>query len=406
MNGRRKTAAVLFAAAFLCAAAALPSRAQWPPWAGEEKPPPVFPAIFLGPDEAAERMENDRWVVADARPPAISARGRPEGAFLLPPDVPLPKSLPRATGIVVVGDAADPSLAAFLFWRLEAAGRESVRVLRGGFGAWREAGLPVEEGSARPPEGDETEAAAGGAAADAARLAARYGKPDAEVIDCRPDSLWRLGHVPHALPFDFRSLAGPDGTFPPGPEIRETFGKLGPRPSTRIHLDAEFFLYDGGGGREAALGYLLLRAAGIERARVFPGGWAEWAAADSLPAARIVTAEEIARLLEVDRERPPAERLLLIDARHGPDWRAGHIPGSINLPAHYPPDSLEALLRRAAPAIDRSRAFAVFTCYGPGCVRSRNGSTRAARAGFRRVGWHRGGWEEWTGENRPVKHER
>ena len=405
MRSRKRSSAVPLAA-LLCALAVFPSRAQWPPWAGEEKSPPVYPEVFLDPAEA-ERIQESGWIVADARPAAAADRARPAGAVSLPPGVSLPESLPPAPGIVVVGAAADPTVAAHLFWRLEASGWTEVRVFRGGFSAWLGAGLPVERGEKPPRAGNgETAPAAGGAAADAERLAARFGDPETEVIDCRGDSLWRLGHVPHALPFDFLSLAGPDGDFPPGPEIREVFGRLGPRPSSPIRLDSEFLLYDEGSGREAALGYLLLRAAGIEDVRIFPGGWTEWAAADSFPEARIVTAEEIARLAEEDEERPPAERFLLIDARHTPDWRAGHVPGAINLPAHFPPDSLETLLRRAAPGIDRTRAFAVFTCYGPGCVRSRNGATRAARAGFRRVGWHRGGWEEWIAQARPVERER
>ena len=118
------------------------------------------------------------------------------------------------------------------------------------------------------------------------------------------------------------------------------------------------------------------------------------------PVVRIVTAEEVRDRLRADSFRfaadKPPQQFVLLDVRGPLDYGApGHVPGAVNLGSHVFADSLEAILAKHWPGIDRTKVPMVIYCYGPDCIRSRICSTLAARGGFLRLEWFRGGIEEW-----------
>ncbi|MBM3319888.1 MAG: hypothetical protein FJY73_04355 [Candidatus Eisenbacteria bacterium] len=406
-----RIAAGVLLAAF---AAASPLAAQWPPWlAKKETKPPVFPEIAV--DAAWLRDHLEEVAVFDARASGFE-EGHIPGALSVPTGTAAaalaaagPLRLPRAGGgkIVCSGTREDPAAPARLFWLLELAGRDGVLFLDGGYESWVEAGGSVSRGAVVPELERVSEL-------DSTRLATldylreRYGTDGFEVIDLRDTVSWegkdrshakdlRPGHIPHALPFDPRTVIRKDGTFLPGPEIRSVFAEVGPRPATRIDLESEILLADDGMSGRGALAYLLLRMAGIEKVRWFPGGYAEWAADDALPVVRIVDAKEIReRLKRRDRARgEPRDDLLLLDVRNDRDYEINHIPGADCLASHLFADSLDAYLERARPGLDRAATPLATYCYGEDCIRSRQCATWAARAGFRELLWFRGGIREW-----------
>jgi 3-mercaptopyruvate sulfurtransferase SseA len=265
------------------------------------------------------------------------------------------------------------------------------------------------------------------AAPDSTILATRhyvrdhYGRPqpgrvDFEILDARPEIEWsgnatvtreiaarspRSGHIPHSLPFDVAGVLEESQQFPEPKDLRATLAKIGPRPSSPVNLEAEFLVSDDGSSRLGALGFLLLRMAGVERVRYFAGGWKEWSSDPSLPVVRILSAQETREALGI----PGESAAVLFDLRHVGEFSAGHVPGARLLSSHEFGDSLESHLARHYPDVNRKRAFLIGYCYGPDCVRSRNCTTLAAQHGFLRLGWFRGGMTEWKRAGYPVRKE-
>jgi thiosulfate/3-mercaptopyruvate sulfurtransferase len=398
--------------ALVLACLAAPIPAQWPPWlAKKETKPPVYPEIVV--DAAWLREHRAELLVLDARPAEAFRSGHVPGAFSLPdagvgPKVGAAIEESRRSGreILVCGEGGAAESGALLFWNLELAGATNARFLSGGFEAWAAAGEAVEKGSR------DLSGAGGPVPPDPARIATvayvadHYGGDGFEVIDLRDSASWegrpgssrggeRRGHIPHALPFDPRAVLVSDGAILTGPEIRAVFSELGPRRQTRIDIRAEMLLYDDGVSGRGALAYLLLRMAGIEKVRYFPGGWVEWSSDPALPVVRVVSAEELRRLQRPKgrRDESLAPVPLVIDVRDRRDHGLGRVPGSICIPSFVFRDSLDAILDAERPGLDRST-----DCYGTDCIRSRQCATWAARAGFPDLLWFRGGIVEWKEE--------
>lgn len=401
------------------------------PSSASESPPParadalgepvVVAPAWLAP-RAASGVSPLR--VLDLRPRADFERAHVPGAISLPADsiadLEALSAMLSAFGVaaaetlVCYADAATILPAARAFWLIEAAGARAARFLDGGIDAWRAAALPVEVGAAdarRPP------AAAWRARPDSSRIAthadvlARFGTDGVEILDARGPEAWEAesagllasqwgvaGHIPHALPFAFSKLVRADGTIAPMAEIRNELRRAGPRPATPVDLDSEFIVYGDGGGFDAALGYLILRAAGIERVRCYPDGWAAWSSDATNPRVRIVGASLVKRRADARA----AEPYPLFDMRTRNDFTSGHIPGATLLAAHQFEDSLDAIVERTWPGLDRARTPLAAYCYGADCIRSRNGCTWAARRGFLRLEWFRGGIAEWEQANFPT----
>ncbi|MFF2955930.1 sulfurtransferase [Kitasatospora sp. NPDC057965] len=184
---------------------------------------------------------------------------------------------------VVVYDGATAMAAARAWWLLRWAGHPDVRVLDGGFAAWREAGLPVvtevppaEDGDFKPVPGQLPVTDADGAAVWAreallldARAGERY-RGETEPIDPR------AGHIPGALSAPTTENVGPDGRFRPAAELAARFRALGAgERETAVYC---------GSGVTAAHQILALAVAGLP-ATLYPGSWSEWSSDGSRPVA-------------------------------------------------------------------------------------------------------------------------
>jgi thiosulfate/3-mercaptopyruvate sulfurtransferase len=214
----------------------------------------------------------------------------PDGRHPLPDPTSLEKVL-RAAGVrqdrdVVVYDGGESQAAARLWWTLRWAGHDRVRVLDGGFAAWRAAKRPVEPGTVIPPPGDFTVRPgqlpvldAAGAARVAgtgtlldARIAARY-RGETEPVD--PVA----GHIPGAVNLPAAELAGPDGHLLPAVELRERFAAAG------VRLDRPVGTYCGSGITAAAV-VLALTVAGVPDPALYVGSWSDWITDPDRPVAR------------------------------------------------------------------------------------------------------------------------
>lgn len=389
------------------------------PWIGGDTEPPDFPDLLVGPDELPDQaliLTAPLRISEPGEAPILDDACIARGVFCVRQQL-ARLGLSGEETVVVEGD--DPAAVGRLFWLLEWSGFSGVRVLdpaateAEGPAGWRPLPpppAPAADDLAVPvaPEGPH-----GVIAVDRAWVRERFGTPEVELVDLRSREDWAAGHVPHSLPFDFERLLD-EGGWPDPVAARRTLGRLGPRPSTPVDLAATFVVYgsggsggngDGGdaGGDELGLAYLLLRMMGVEAA-VFPGGWAEWRAEPSSPVVRVVGAEEVRELLAAANPEladRPVPGVTLLDVRGEKDHFVRHLPGALSFPSRSCPESDWSVVPEP-PSGDRLDAPIAFYCYGRNCIRSRDCSTAAARAGFREVLWFRDGVPAWHEAGLPL----
>ena len=207
---------------------------------------------------------------------------------------------------VVSYDDSGGAAAARAWWVLRWAGWEAVRILDGGLGAWRAAGLGLEAGEVVPGPGDVVLGSgrmavldADGAAALArdgllldARAAERY-RGESEPVDPR------AGHVPGARNLPPGTLTGPDGLLLPAEDLRGRLAAVGALPGTPTGAYC-------GSGVFASLAVAQLAAAGIDAA-LYPGSWSQWSNDPTRPAA--TGAEPGGWAIPMGGGEPPEARL-------------------------------------------------------------------------------------------------
>lgn len=226
-----------------------------------------------------------------AAPPAGAAGGRH----------PLPavddlQAAARRWGIdddvtVVVYDDNGNLAAARAWWLLRWAGITDVRMLDGGLGAWRSAGLRTAQGDGgiaragsvtlRPgqlPVADIDEVADSTAVLLDVRAAERY-RGEVEPVDPR------AGHIPGARNAPTTANLDADGYFRPAGELRKLFSEVG------VDEGSDVIAYCGS-GINAAHAVAALEIAGV-RARLFPGSFSQWSSDPDRP-------------VETSTETPPA----------------------------------------------------------------------------------------------------
>ncbi len=425
LPGALAIVAALAAVLVVCLVPADRCLATWPPWARDEPAPdPVYPDVTVDAEWLAGHLRDAGVVIVDARDRESYLKGHVPTAISIPASsLPGPRYAASAFAenglsgrgrIVCYGDGTLSGDAARLFWLLEVAGAERPVLLEGGLRAWVGAGGEPTKESRDLPATEWRGVPRYDLLATQEYVRQSYGEPGYEIVDARGRDKWegaatapasgvpvRAGHVPHSLPFDFGEFVGSDGSLRPPEQTREIFSALGPRPTSPVDLQDEFVVYGDGVTGNGAVGYFLLRRAGIATLRCYPGGWEQWSTDTSLPVVRLVGAEELEARLAAEqpwwRRNALPSTFALFDVRHDSDWTRGHVPGSVNITSSQFADSLEILLERHWPELDRTEAAIVTYCYGPNCIRSRHTSTVAARAGFLRVERFYGGVEDWRG---------
>ena len=111
---------------------------------------------------------------------------------------------------------------------------------------------------------------------------------------------------------------------------------------------------------------------------------------DTLPGAKVVTAEEAIELILTNPD------LLVIDARKKTEFVKGHIEGAHNLL-----NTTLTLVEMEALSPDRSAPL-LFYCNGIRCQRSSDAISKAVKWGYSNIFWFRGGWMEWVEKRLPA----
>ncbi len=178
---------------------------------------------------------------------------------------------------VVVYDDWNGQAAARAWWLLTAAGVADVRILDGGWAAWKRAGQPIQTGEVHPVPGTlVVESLDGLAAVDADTVGSQANCASHLVLDARSQARYRgdeepfdprAGHIPGAVSAPTADNLSPDGTFLPAADLRARFSELGAGA-------APITVYCGS-GITAAHQVAALAIAGYDAA-LFPGSWSEW----------------------------------------------------------------------------------------------------------------------------------
>lgn len=255
---------------------------------------------LIGPDELAAAL--DRVTVLDVRyvmggPPGrgehaaghvpgaayvdldedLADPSGPRGRHPLPDEARFEAAMRRA-GVgadrpVVVYDDWQGRAAARAWWLLRFHGHPDVRVLDGGWTAWRDAGHPVETGETAPEPGD--------FAVSATKRGAVVGPDEVlgvdVLVDARAPERFRgetepvdpvAGHVPGAVNVPTTANLDDHGRFLPAARLRETYAGVGADATATVAAYC-------GSGVTAAHDVLAMEVAGI-RAALYPGSWSEW----------------------------------------------------------------------------------------------------------------------------------
>lgn len=242
-----------------------------------------------GPDGAAEFREGHvpgaRYVDLEtdlADPPG--ARGRhplpdPDRFGRAMREAGVSSSLP-----VVAYDDWQGRAAARAWWLLRHHGHPRVRVLDGGWAAWREAGGPVERGRSLSASGDFQ------AVRDphGMRVVEARDLLDVDVlVDARSVERYRgevepvdpvAGHVPGAVNVPTDTNVDVRGRFRSAPVLQALYAASGVVPGADVAVYC-------GSGVTATHDVLAMELAGV-RAGLYPGGWSEWVTDRKRPVAR------------------------------------------------------------------------------------------------------------------------
>lgn len=238
------------------------------------------PGGAMPPDGRAEYLEGHipGAVYVDLET-ELSRHGRPdEGRHPLPTTARVQDAARRwglnDGDVVITYDDAGGSAASRAWWLLRQGGVD-VRVLDGGWAAWKAAGGPAETGAVdRAPGAVTLSDVAGGSLTigEAAEFPA-----SGVLIDARAPERFRgetepldpiAGHIPGAVNLPTTRHVAEDGTLRDLGELRESFRAVGVEPGTPVAAYC-------GSGITAAHTALVLAEAGID-AKIFHGSWSQW----------------------------------------------------------------------------------------------------------------------------------
>jgi thiosulfate/3-mercaptopyruvate sulfurtransferase len=266
---------------------------------------------LISPSELAAHLDDPDLRIADVRwslaAPAAGRAAHAEahlpgavfvdlGTVLAAPvgpgrhPLPEPATFAAALGALGIGrehrivayDDAGGTVAARLWWMLDALGHRRAAVLDGGIAAWRAAGLPLTaEVPARPALPAEELVAGGGATTwprtiDRKELIPRLGA--LTLLDARAPERYRgeiepidlvAGHIPTAVNAPAASFLAPDGRFLASDALAVRFAGLGAAGARPVVVAC-------GSGVNACHLALAMRAAGLPDPLLYPGSYSDW----------------------------------------------------------------------------------------------------------------------------------
>lgn len=169
-------------------------------------------------------------------------------------------------------------------WFLEYYGHPDVKMLDGGFQAWKAAGAPVTTAASAPKAAVFKAHERREVLATADDVLRSLDKKESAILDTRSDGEYlgthvraaRGGAIPGAIHIEWIDNLDAAGKFKTDAELKSMYGKVGITP------DKEVISYCQGGYR-AAHSYVALRLLGFSKVRNYIGSWKEWGDRTDLP---------------------------------------------------------------------------------------------------------------------------
>jgi thiosulfate/3-mercaptopyruvate sulfurtransferase len=179
---------------------------------------------------------------------------------------------------VVAYDDARGTIAARLWWMLDALGHERVRLLDGGLGAWTASGFATTGDAPDPrPKADLTLRSYWPTVMSREELADRLGS--VVLLDARAAPRYRgevepidpvAGHIPTARSAPTDRYVGDDGRLLPPTQLLDVFASLGASGAEGAVVTSC------GSGVTATFASLAMRAAGLPDPILYPGSYSDW----------------------------------------------------------------------------------------------------------------------------------
>ena len=174
--------------------------------------------------------------------------------------------------------------AARALWFLEYYGHPNVKMLDGGFQAWKAAGAPITTESTPPKAATLEVAERREVLATVDDVLHSLKKKEIAILDTRSKGEYlgtqvraaRGGAIPGAVHIEWTDNLAPDGKFKSNDELQGMYAQAGITP------DKEVISYCQGGYR-AAHSYVALRLLGFAKVRNYLGSWKEWGDRMDLP---------------------------------------------------------------------------------------------------------------------------
>lgn len=277
-------------------------------------------------------------------------------------------------------------------------------------------GMTASASAAAPPERAPATTGANGYAhpnwlVSAAWLAQHLHDRNLKVVALTPAAEFAQGHIPGAAQVDWPAL-GLEDTSPSSvarwrTAMAQELTRLGITPRDTV------VIYDGGTLFAARL-WWVLEDLGHADQRILDGGLPAWVAAggkmESGPATQRTAAEpyhgrfdssDLATFTQVQAAigKPG---VVLLDARTGSEYAAGHIPGAVNV--NYPENAVATSPHFWKPAVELRALYAgVGATPGKEIIPYCSSGTRSAVTyftlrllGYPRVRLYTGSWDEWA----------
>ncbi|RKN85780.1 sulfurtransferase [Paenibacillus ginsengarvi] len=190
---------------------------------------------------------------------------------------------------VVVYDDQGGAMASRLWWMLRYAGHDKVKLLSGGFSAWKAAGYPVTAEVPAPAASEFRVSIQPDMLLSMEDVKARLGRPGTTLIDSRerPRYLGETepidpvaGHIPGAINRFWKEALDESGRWkqPSGQTAR--FVDLDPNSEIVVYC---------GSGVTACPNVLALTEAGFPNVKLYGGSWSDWISYEENP---VATGEE------------------------------------------------------------------------------------------------------------------